>query len=280
MIDAFLIHCEKELNLAPRTIKDYRATFRKLGPIIELKTYRAFADAVVALTEKRGWADPTRYKHISNASVYFSFCVREGSIKAEDNPLQNGHQFPKNTKHRTEFFDWDDPQFKKLFMNPHISIRIKCVLHVLKSSGIRSSELCHLKIKNVQGRWIEIESGKGGDPRTAPIDEETRYWLGHYIECLKAHYDGEWLFPREDYSGPMTESNLGKILTRMGKKAGIKIYPHKFRHSLAGHLIDKGCDISIAAAVLGHKDIRTTQIYTHVARERMKELHAQHHPRG
>lgn len=263
MIEAFLRYCGKERNLAPRTIKDYQATFRKLGPIMKLKTYREFADAIVKLTEAKGWADPTRYKHLSNASEYFSFCVREGRMKLEDNPLQNGHDFPKNTKHRVEFFDWKDPAFKKLFNNPHITIRIKCLLHVLKSSGIRASELCSLKIKNVQGRWIEIENGKGGDPRTAPIDEETRYWLGHYIECLKANYDGEWLFPREDYSGPMTTSNLGKILTRMGKKAGLHIYPHKFRHSLAGELIDKGCDIAVAAAVLGHKDIRTTQIYTH-----------------
>jgi integrase/recombinase XerC len=259
----FLIFLKTEKRYAATTLKDYKTCLNTLGERLCLKTYREFADAIVRLSNERKWTDRTRYKHLTSSSEYFAFCVREGYIKPEDNPLKNGHQFKKTVVHRIEFFDWNDPAFKKLFNNPHVTIRIKCLLHVLKSSGIRANELCHLKIKNVQGRWLEIENGKGGVSRTAPIDEETRYWLGHYMDCLKEHYSGEWLFPREDYSGPMTTSNLGKILKRMGEKIGMNIYPHKFRHSLAGHLINNGCDLAVAAQVLGHKDVRTTQIYTH-----------------
>lgn len=261
MRERFLRFLENEKRLAPRTMKDYRIGLALLGNILDLRAYREIADAIIAMKEKRGWSDPTAYKLVIKASEFFAWACREGHIK--DNPFKNGHNFKKNTKHRIEFFDWNDPQFKKLFNNPHITIRVKCLLHVLKSSGIRANELCHLKTKNVQGRWLEIENGKGGVARTAPIDEETRYWLGYYMDCLKEHYSGEWLFPREDYSGPMTTSNLGKILKRMGEKIGMNIYPHKFRHSLAGHLINNGCDLAVAAQVLGHKDVRTTQIYTH-----------------
>ena len=263
----FLDFLKNEKGLRDRSIKDYRLGLGIYGEnnLLLHETYKEVAATIVSIKKARQWSDVTTYKLCTVLGEFWKWCCREGLMK--QSPFHNGHSFKKNTHHNIEYFDWDDPSFKKLFNNPNLTIRVKAVLHVLKSSGIRSSELCALKIADVQGRWLNIEEGKGGKKRVAPMDEECRYWLSHYIKCLKEHYQGEWLFPREDFSGPIQSDSLWKMLSRMGKKTGMHIYPHKFRHSLAGELISKGCDLAVCADVLGHKSLATTKIYTHLKKE-------------
>lgn len=271
MIFRFLDYLEQERGLRERSLKDYRLNlviFMRYASVLPL-TYKDVATIIVKIKIERGWGDRTTYKLVVELSEYYKFLCREGIVK--ENPFKDGHQFKKMERHNIEYFDWDDPAFKKLFNNPHITIRLKTILHVLKSSGIRSSELCNLKSADVQGRWLNILEGKGGQRRAAPIDEETRMWLGIYMTGLREHYSGEWLFPREDFNGPIKSGSLWKMLSRLGKKTGMHLYPHKFRHSLAGHLISHGADLAVCAEVLGHKNIATTKIYTHFPRKTILE---------
>lgn len=264
-IERFLRFQAFELHRKPLTIKDFRVNLEGIRSVLSLKTNREVTDALVAMQAERGWSDPTTYKRFSQASAYFKFCKREGLI--QENPLADGFHFKKNASNRIEYFDWNDPAFKKLFLNPHASRRDKCIMLVLKSSGIRVSELCNLKIENVQGRWLEILRGKGGKNRMAPIDEETRCALGKYIAGLREYYSGEWLFPRFDFTGPIKSGTVQKMFFRLSKKMGVHIFAHKFRHSIARTLIMNGADLSVAKEVLGHSDIKTTARYTHFSKQ-------------
>ena len=257
-----------EKGLCERSIRDYRLALeicRRYADPFKWRSYKEAAAVVVRIRKDRSWSDRTTYKMVTMLSVFTSWATREGLMPAD--PFLNGHSFKKVEHHNIEYFDWDDPQFKKLFTSVHSSLRDRAIMFVLKSSGIRASELCNLKIENVKGRWLEIENGKGGRARSAPIDEETRYWLGIYIQGLKDHYTGPWLFPREDFKGPIKSGTLQKMFARLSKKLGFRIFAHKFRHSLAGHLIKRGADLAVAAEVLGHKSISTTKIYTHLKRD-------------
>ena len=267
-MEKFFEFLRQEKGISEKSLRDYRlalSTYSKYADPLASTRYRDVAEVIVKIKQARTWSERTTYKLVAIMSVFTSWAAREGLL-AED-PFRNGHSFKKCERHNIEYFDWDDPGFKKLFNHPNLTIRMKCILHVLKSSGVRASELCNLRVADVQGRWLEIKNGKGGRDRSAPIDEETRFWLAVYIKGLRDHYQGEWLFPREDFKGPIKPGSLQKMFARLSHKLGFRIFAHKFRHSLAGHLIKRGADLAVAAQVLGHKSVSTTMIYTHLKRD-------------
>lgn len=270
----FLLH-EKGLQekSAIAYLKHVDYLYRESGKeILDLKGYRDIANIIVQLKTNRGWSDRMTYKTASMTSVFFNWAAREGLIK--ESPMRLGHGFKKNCEGKIpEFFDWESRDMQKILNNPNNSVRMTTILQVLKSSGIRASELCNLKIADVQDRWLLIRDGKGGRTRYAPIDEECRRWLDIYIPWRKLHYSGEWLFPKEDFSGPINAHGLWKMLYNMGRKMGIRIYPHKFRHSLAGALISNGADVTIAAAILGHKTLSSTRIYAHFKKDQVLQAY-------
>lgn len=211
---------------------------------------------------KKRWSNLTAYGFISSWSVFYSWAYKRGFCP--HNPLKDGHDFKKGEGKMPEFFDWDSLEFKKILNYPNNSVRFMAMLHVLRSSGVRAAELCNLKIDDVKDSWLVIKEGKGGKYRTALVDEEARLWLNQYIKGLGMVYTGQWLFPREDWRGPIKPGSLWKQLNRLGTKLGIKIYPHKFRHSVGAEWLKRGGDIVTLADQLGHADIKTTKIYTHL----------------
>ena len=153
-------------------------------------------------------------------------------------------------------------------------------------SGLRVSELVSLRLNDVNLETrVLIARGKGDKERLVPVGtpaaEAVKAYLATARERLLRGRRSKDLFvtPR---GGRMTRQGFSKLLARHARTAGIRrrISPHKLRHSFATHLLAGGADLRAVQAMLGHADISTTQIYTHVARERMKELHQQHHPRG
>lgn len=272
----FSAYLKLERGLKESSIPYY---FKSIEPLsckrnlLEITEYREVSKLIQEIAEERKWSESTRYKCASVLKVFYDWAWREKLI--EESPFRLGHGYRKPTRKEPEFFDWDDPKFELIMNNPNNTIRVKCILHVLRSSGIRASELCNLYKTDVSDGWLHVRDGKGGRDRFAPMDEETQMWLKIYMKELEYQYKGRYLFTNEKYDKEMNPHSLWKMLYRMGKKHGVKCYPHKFRHSLGGKLVENGADLSIVRDVLGHKSISSTSIYVHHKNKTLKEKYDQ-----
>ena len=168
-----------------------------------------------------------------------------------------------------------------------LGLRDRAMLETLYASGLRVSELVNLKIHEVSfNEGVVRALGKGSKERLVPLGEQAIDWLSRYLnearpEILKGQ-QSEALFVTAR-GGAMTRQAFWQLIKRYALIAGIapaKLSPHVLRHAFATHLLNHGADLRVVQLLLGHADISTTQIYTHVARERLKSLHATHHPRG
>jgi integrase/recombinase XerD len=168
-----------------------------------------------------------------------------------------------------------------------IGVRDRCMLEVLYASGLRVTELVELRLTDMNLRQGVLRiMGKGSKERLVPLGEEAIAWLNRYIlsyrnELLKKNLQHDVVFP----------SVRGRVMTRQTFWHRIKLHantaqitkklsPHTLRHAFATHLLNHGADLRVVQLLLGHSSLSTTQIYTHVAQHRMKELHEKHHPRG
>lgn len=171
-------------------------------------------------------------------------------------------------------------------INQPIELRDRAMLELLYASGLRVTELVSIQLGQLSMTQGVIRvMGKGSKERLVPAGEEALLWLQRYMQ------QGRPLLLGTKMSDVMFPSKRGTMMTRQTFWHRIKIYaqraginrplsPHTLRHAFATHLINHGADLRVVQLLLGHSDLSTTQIYTHVARERMKELHAEHHPRG
>jgi integrase/recombinase XerD len=164
--------------------------------------------------------------------------------------------------------------------------RDKTMLEVLYATGLRVSELVGLKFEQISFRQGVVRIiGKGNKERLVPVGEEAMSWLEAYMIQARKKLLGErqcdYLFVTNRGDG-MTRQAFWHIIKRHAKKAGIskELSPHTLRHAFATHLLNHGADLRVVQLLLGHADLSTTQIYTHIARERLKELHSKFHPRG
>jgi integrase/recombinase XerD len=165
-------------------------------------------------------------------------------------------------------------------------LRDRAMIETLYATGLRVSELVGLKLLNLDLNAAVLRvTGKGGKDRLVPLGEEAQHWLSRYIrESRPVMLNGRicaevFVTPR---GTGMTRQAFWYLLKRRAQKAGIHkpLSPHTLRHAFATHLLAHGADLRAVQMLLGHADISTTQIYTHVARERLKQLHSRHHPRG
>ncbi len=168
-----------------------------------------------------------------------------------------------------------------------LGLRDRAMLETLYATGLRVSELVNLKIHEISFNDNVLRAiGKGSKERLVPLGELAIDWIGRYLtearpEILKGQLS-EALFVTAR-GGPMTRQAFWQLIKRYALQAAIdpaKLSPHVLRHAFATHLLNHGADLRVVQLLLGHADISTTQIYTHVARERLKNLHAIHHPRG
>jgi integrase/recombinase XerD len=167
-----------------------------------------------------------------------------------------------------------------------LGLRERTMLELMYASGLRVSELVALKLVELSlNDGVLRVTGKGSKTRLVPFGEQARYWLERYMnEARGVILDGQVddaLFVT-NRGGPMTRQMFWVVIKKHAAKAGITapLSPHTLRHAFATHLLNHGADLRVVQLLLGHSDISTTQIYTHVARERLKHLHARHHPRG
>src|ERR1700741_931718 len=165
-------------------------------------------------------------------------------------------------------------------------IRLGCVVELLYATGLRVSELVTLPVAAVRRdpRFLII-SGKGGKERVVPLSEPGRAALRKYLECREDFQPGSrpsrWLFPSRGRAGHLTRQRTGQLLKELAVKAGLdpdRLSPHVLRHAFASHLLDHGADLRSVQQMLGHADIATTQIYTHVQSDRLRRLVETAHP--
>ncbi len=167
-----------------------------------------------------------------------------------------------------------------------LGLRDRAMLEVLYASGLRVSELVELKSVHVGlNEGVLRVTGKGSKERLVPFGDEAGAWLQRYLEQARGGILGgqvsDALFVTSR-GGPMTRQMFWKLIKKYALMAGITqpLSPHTLRHAFATHLLNHGADLRVVQMLLGHADISTTQVYTHVARERLRQLHGKHHPRG
>jgi integrase/recombinase XerD len=168
-----------------------------------------------------------------------------------------------------------------------LGLRDRAMLEVLYATGLRVSELVKIKLNeiNFEGGFVRVV-GKGGKERIVPFGETAGHYIQQYMDhafpFLSRRKKGTPYLFLSQKGGPMSRQNFWLLIQKHGKKAGIskQISPHVLRHSFATHLLENGADLRSVQMMLGHTDISTTQIYTHVTRERLKKVYQKHHPRA
>jgi integrase/recombinase XerD len=216
---------------------------------------------------------------------FFRYQVRQGH-RADDPtlPVRSARQplrFPKTLS---------EQQVEALLKSPdpetELGLRDRAMLETLYASGLRVSELVNLAGVQVGlNEGVVRVIGKGDKERLVPLGQEAQHWITRYLrEARQALLDGQAsdaLFVTRR-GGAMTRQMFWKLIKAHAVRAGVvaPLSPHTLRHAFATHLLNHGADLRVVQLLLGHADISTTQIYTHVARERLKQLHARHHPRG
>lgn len=162
--------------------------------------------------------------------------------------------------------------------------RDQAMLELMYGSGLRVSEVAELKLENIdlQNSYVRCQ-GKGGKERIVPVGKQAVMAMKDYLKNVRKYFKPatSHVFPGRHGKG-LTRQMIWHLIKRYGKLAGIKkeITPHTFRHSFATHLLEGGADLRIVQELLGHSDIATTQIYTHVSKDRLKSVHSQFHPRS
>ena len=290
-IDQFLDAAWLEKGLSDNSLSAYRrdlAMFERWlqGRARELLTAdKADVQAWLGELARRRQAVRSSARMLSCLRGFYRYLLRENRIAVDptldiDSP-HLGRPLPKTLSEEAVDLllaqpNTDDP----------VELRDKAMLELLYACGLRVSELVDLESHqvNLQQGVVKV-MGKGSKERLVPMGEEALHWLHDYLRRgrpeLSAPAGVDVLFPSRR-GRKMTRQTFWHRIKHYALRAGISspLSPHTLRHAFATHLINHGADLRVVQLLLGHSDLSTTQIYTHVARERMKQLHQQHHPRG
>jgi len=290
-VSRFLDAVWMERGLSSNTLAAYRADLTALSRWLSergtpmVRTTRQDLQDFIAWRVDAGARPRSTARQLSSFRRFFRHLLREGVLR-EDPTAQIampkiGRSLPKSLT---------EEEVEALLAAPAVSDplgnRDRTMLEVLYATGLRVSELVNLRYSQVNlNQGVIRILGKGNRERLIPLGEEAVRWLNEFTRTAR----GEILLERQtDYLFPtrrgdrMTRQAFWHIIKRYARKAGVdrELSPHTLRHAFATHLLNHGADLRVVQMLLGHSDLSTTQIYTHVARERMKELHAAHHPRG
>ena len=282
-----------EKGLAVHTIASYRFDLRKYRDFLlglHMTSGATVKEHHVAKflghLHRHGLSAKSIARALSAIRGFHRFLV--GEDKAKDDPTELV-QAPKRQRSLPGVLSIQeiDEILKQPDINEPLGIRDRTILEVLYATGMRVSELVELKQSNLMLEdELVLVFGKGSKERLVPIGQSAIEWMSNYLKHVRIHFvragkshDHVFLNNR---GGHLTRASVWNIVTRHSKAAGIKkqVHPHTFRHSFATHLLEGGADLRAVQEMLGHADISTTQIYTHIDREYLKEVHRTFHPRG
>jgi integrase/recombinase XerD len=290
-IDIFLDNLWLERGLSQNTLAAYRndlqglAAWCKRQELFLLRANREHLLGYIVSRVQHGAHARSVARLLSSLRRFYQFHVREGRIKEDPTERIDA---PKLGRSLPDSLTEDEVD--ALLQAPHtdsvLGLRDRTMLEVLYATGLRVSELVKLNISQVSRQQGVLRvTGKGNKERLVPLGDEALDWLDRYIntarkELLKGR-DSDVLFPSRRGSA-MTRQTFWYAIRRYTEQAGIRkhLSPHTLRHAFATHLLNHGADLRVVQMLLGHSSLSTTQIYTHVAMERLKSLHSEHHPRG
>ncbi|MEW8026549.1 MAG: site-specific tyrosine recombinase XerD [Candidatus Thiodiazotropha sp.] len=292
LIESFSDALWMERGLSRNTLSAYQSDLAKVADWLRdnrgyglLQAKRADLQSYLAVLVKQGRKPRSTARLLSCIRQFYQFALREGWLSADpsvriDSP-KLGRPLPKSLS---------EGEVEALLRAPDLEnaegMRDRTMLEVLYASGLRVSELVDLRPEQVNlSQGVMRIVGKGGKERLVPMGDEAQGWLERFYSGARIELLGEkvcsHLFPTRRGQG-MTRQAFWYRIKKHAAGAGIShsISPHTLRHAFATHLLNHGADLRVVQLLLGHSDLSTTQIYTHVARERLKQLHATHHPRG
>ncbi|MDQ7818278.1 MAG: site-specific tyrosine recombinase XerD [Melioribacteraceae bacterium] len=282
-----------EKNLSDNTIKSYENDIRHLltfcssQQITDLNNIKANnISEYFEIERNKGKDSATSARYMSSLKGFFGFL--EDNSYIENNPTDKLMSVKKSRKLPSVL---SFEEIERILNVPNTDdltgLRDKAILELFYSSGLRVSELINLKINDL----LFIDEvvrvfGKGSKERIVPLGSSAIHWLNEYLKRSRPSLEKKsrsqnYVFLNKRGT-KLSRMWIWKIVTQCSKEAGItkEIHPHTFRHSFATHLLEGGADLRAVQEMLGHADISTTQIYTHIDREYIKQVHRDHHPRG
>ncbi|NQX89899.1 MAG: site-specific tyrosine recombinase XerD [Halioglobus sp.] len=291
-IEVFIDALWMEKGLSANTLASYRRDLCQFHDWLVQGTRDGITEATKATLQaylgvrlRQGHSPRSAARFLSCVRGFYHYHLREGNISQDptrdvDSP-RLGRPLPKALS---------ETEVERLLQAPNLEhpleLRDRTMLEVLYACGLRVSELTTLKMVQLGlNRGVVRVFGKGGKERLVPVGEEALSWLQRYLagprgELLRG-VPAEVVFPSRRGT-QMTRQTFWYRIKLYAQRAGIKkhLSPHTLRHAFATHMLNHGADLRVVQMLLGHSDLSTTQIYTHVAQQRMQELHAKHHPRG
>ncbi|BBP03237.1 tyrosine recombinase XerD [Sulfuriferula plumbiphila] len=291
-LDSFCDLLWLEDGLSPNTLQSYRRDLTQFSAWLEalrstllLDAGQADIEAYLQYRFSRKTSPRSTARLLSALKRFYRLALRDGRIVLDPTLKIDTPKLPRSLPKSLSEADVD-----MLLNAPDTSqplgLRDKAMLEILYASGLRVSELVTLRVANVSlDMGVLSVMGKGGKERMVPLGEEALLWLARYLTGARpqilAGTISDALFVTRRGTA-MTRQAFWYLIKRRAQQAGLARLPspHVLRHAFATHLLNHGADLRVVQMLLGHADISTTQIYTHVARERLKQLHARHHPRG
>ncbi|NWG39055.1 MAG: site-specific tyrosine recombinase XerD [Hydrogenophilaceae bacterium] len=292
LIDRFCDRLWLEDGLSQNTLSAYRRDLKAFSDWLNETRHHTLIeaaamdiDAYLAYRFAAKAKPRTAARYTASLRRFYRFLARENLIENDPTQYLDTPKLPRSLPKVLS-----ESEVESLLVAPDIStpagLRDRAMIETLYATGLRVSELVGLKLLNLDLNAAVLRvTGKGGKDRLVPLGEEAQHWLSRYLrESRPLLLNGKacaevFVTPR---GSSMTRQAFWHLLKRHARTAGIHkpLSPHTLRHAFATHLLAHGADLRAVQMLLGHADISTTQIYTHVARERLKQLHRQHHPRG
>jgi integrase/recombinase XerD len=292
LIDDFCDTLWLEQGLAKNSLDAYRRDLKLFARWLEVKRSGHSllsvqgADIAAYFADRHDQTKPSSAnRRLSVLKRFYQLALRRNQVPADPCLQMASAKQPTRFVHTLT-----EAQVEALLDAPDVAsplgLRERTMLELMYASGLRVSELVTLKLVELSlNDGVLRITGKGSKTRLVPFGEQARHWIERYLKQARGIIlDGQVddaLFVT-GRGALMTRQMFWVIIKKHALKAGIKVplSPHTLRHAFATHLLNHGADLRVVQLLLGHSDISTTQIYTHVARERLKHLHAQHHPRG
>ena len=291
LVESFLNYLIVECGLSENTIKSYKSDLRNFSNYLKNKSIKRFQDLranmIVNYIEKekqRGLSENSISRSLVTAKMFYKYMITEGKISR--NPMSSISS-PKLQKHLPEVLHYKavEKMLQVPNCNEKLGIRDKAILELMYATGARVSEVASIKVS-----WVSLDygfikcQGKGSKQRIVPIGTKAVNSVRKYLQdvrpLLSKGKDGETLFLSRT-GKKLRRENIWELVRKYAKCAGIKnVSPHTLRHSFATHLLEGGADLRSVQEMLGHANISTTQIYTHVDRKYLKSVHQKFHPRA
>jgi integrase/recombinase XerD len=291
LVDAYLTHLQVERRLAAHTLESYSRDLQRLGEFaaglqkavhhLDRHDLEDFVDALM----HEGLSPRSVARMVAAVRGFFRFAVLAQHLNTSP---ADGLQAPRAWPALPKSLGVDD--IERLIQQPDIAtprgLRDRALIEVLYATGMRVSEIIHLRASdlNLESGYLSC-TGKGSKQRIVPIGAEASSWLTKYINQARPALIGKrgspWLFVNAKRGGSLSRVGFWKILKGYGRKAGLTqtLSPHVLRHSFATHLLEHGADLRSIQMMLGHADLSTTQIYTHVLEARLRTVYDRFHPR-